>query len=375
MTRFFLPKVTPALAFDWAWTGRRSPRWGPVPGPGRDLRPVRADAAGEPVSRRRSGLRDDFALMRAAGINAIRTYHVPPEWLLDLADEHGASASSSTCPGRSTSASSRASEPRPTRSGRVRRAAESGATHPCVLAYSIGNEIPPDVVRWHGARRVERFLRRAVRRGQAGRPGRPGHLRQLPADRVPRPVVPRLRHVQRLPARPRRPSAATCSGCRTWSGDRPLVLGELGMDTLRHGEDEQADFLAGHLREAALMGAGRGVRLLLDRRLAHRRPPDRGLGVRHHRTPTGSPKRRSTPCARCSRRRLPALLAETPRVSVVVCSYNGGRTLDQCLRSLRDLDYPDYEVIVVDDGSTDDTRAIARAFPRRSGRSTRRTGA
>src|SRR5262249_8555513 len=42
----------------------------------------------------------------------------------------------------------------------------------------------------------------------------------------------------------------------------------------------------------------------------------------------------------------------------VVCTYNGGRTLEQCLRSLRALDYPNYEVVVVDDGSTDDTPAI-----------------
>jgi hypothetical protein len=58
-----------------------------------------------------------------------------------------------------------------------------------------------------------------------------------------------------------------------------------------------------------------------------------------------------------------ALLARTPRVSVVVCSYNGGKTLEQCLRSLQALDYPDYEVIVVDDGSTDDTGEILARFP------------
>ena len=60
----------------------------------------------------------------------------------------------------------------------------------------------------------------------------------------------------------------------------------------------------------------------------------------------------------------PELLTASPRVSVVVCTYNGGRTLRQCLESLEDLDYPDYEVIVIDDGSTDDTRSILSGFPR-----------
>src|SRR5947207_12006077 len=32
---------------------------------------------------------DDFARMRAVGVNAVRTYHVPPDWLFHLADEAG----------------------------------------------------------------------------------------------------------------------------------------------------------------------------------------------------------------------------------------------------------------------------------------------
>src|SRR2546429_326768 len=35
------------------------------------------------------------------------------------------------------------------------------------------------------------------------------------------------------------------------------------------------------------------------------------------------------------------------RFSIVVCTYNGGRTISSCLRNLMSLDYPDYEVIVV----------------------------
>ena len=57
------------------------------------------------------------------------------------------------------------------------------------------------------------------------------------------------------------------------------------------------------------------------------------------------------------------LLPVRPRVSVVVCSYNGGRTLEKCLQSRVGLEYPEYEVILVDDGSTDDTPEIAARFP------------
>src|SRR5262245_797298 len=50
--------------------------------------PFAANAEGDPfpVPER---VRIDFGLMQAIGVNAIRTYHVPPEWFLDLADEHG----------------------------------------------------------------------------------------------------------------------------------------------------------------------------------------------------------------------------------------------------------------------------------------------
>ena len=36
--------------------------------------------------------------------------------------------------------------------------------------------------------------------------------------------------------------------------------------------------------------------------------------------------------------------------------YNAATTLDECLSSLIKLDYPNYEVIVVNDGSTDQSR-------------------
>src|SRR5882672_1257294 len=50
--------------------------------------PFAANPDGEPFPEP-DRVGDDFARMRAAGINSIRTYHVPPDWLLDRADEQG----------------------------------------------------------------------------------------------------------------------------------------------------------------------------------------------------------------------------------------------------------------------------------------------
>lgn len=49
-----------------------------------------------------------------------------------------------------------------------------------------------------------------------------------------------------------------------------------------------------------------------------------------------------------------------PRISIIVPAYNEGKLLRETIQSLLQQDYPDYEVVIVDDGSTDDTRAIAR---------------
>lgn len=59
----------------------------------------------------------------------------------------------------------------------------------------------------------------------------------------------------------------------------------------------------------------------------------------------------------------PPALPKTPMVSVVICAYNAERTMRPCLESLRKLEYPNYEVIIVDDGSRDRTAEISMDFP------------
>jgi len=51
------------------------------------------------------------------------------------------------------------------------------------------------------------------------------------------------------------------------------------------------------------------------------------------------------------------------RISVVIPVYNGADTLGGCLEALYASTYKDFEVIVVDDGSTDATREVASRYP------------
>jgi len=54
---------------------------------------------------------------------------------------------------------------------------------------------------------------------------------------------------------------------------------------------------------------------------------------------------------------------DRPKISVIVPAYNASETLDTCLRSVFASSFKDFEIIVVDDHSTDDTSAIARSMP------------
>ncbi|MFC6864709.1 glycosyltransferase [Halomicroarcula sp. GCM10025817] len=52
----------------------------------------------------------------------------------------------------------------------------------------------------------------------------------------------------------------------------------------------------------------------------------------------------------------------SPKVSVVVTAHNYAKYLEACLNSAVNQTYDDYEVVVVDDGSTDETPEILREY-------------
>jgi GT2 family glycosyltransferase len=243
----------------------------------------------------------------------------------------------------------------------VQQAVERARDHPCVLAYSICNEIPANIVRWYGARRIQRFLAELA---DVARQADPQCL--VTYANYPPTEYLELSFADfttfNVYLHDRETFRRYLFRLQNLVGDRPLLLGELGMDTLRHGERAQADFLAGHLREVILTGlAGAFIFSWTDDwHTGGHAIRDWAFGI----TGTDRSPKASYHALREVLTAAPsALLAQAPRVSVVVCTYNGGRTLEQCLRSLLTLDYPNYEVIVVDDGSTDDTPAILARFP------------
>jgi GT2 family glycosyltransferase len=301
---------------------------------------------------------EDFAAMAATGINSIRTYEPPPAWMLDTALEHGLQVMVGLAweqhlafledPDRSRDIAAR-----------VRVEVERCEAHPAILCYSVGNEIPAPIVRWHGKRAVERFIERLFHEAKEADPeGLVTYVNYPSTEYLELPFLDLAAFNVYLE------DEATYVGyldrLQNISGDRPLLLTEVGIDSRRHGEDGQARVLDWQLRRGFAAGAAgafvfawtdewhRGGHDVLDWDfgvVGRGREPKPALEV----------LRRAYATAPFGDE------GGWPAVSVVVCTYNGAGTLDECLEAAGALNYPDFELIVVVDGGGDGCAEIARA--------------
>jgi cellulose synthase/poly-beta-1,6-N-acetylglucosamine synthase-like glycosyltransferase len=304
--------------------------------------------------------KDDFKLLRELGANTLRLYRVPPRWFLDLAEEHALKLLVDVPWHKDACFLDSATGHQDARAA-VRAAALACATHPAVLALSVVNEIPADIVRWSGPARIGAFLEELIDIVKSVDADCLGTFASFPpteylragnADFItfnvylhqPRPFENYLHRLQSL------------------AGEKPLLLGETGLDSLREGEEAQAATLEWQVESAFRCGlAGVMIYSFTDEWFKDGRlVPDWNFGLTtRNRVPKPAFERVQRAFAVAPHFPLPA----QPRVSVVVASYNGARTLKTCLDSLSRLHYPDYEVILVDDGSTDATPQIASLYP------------
>lgn len=304
----------------------------------------------------------DFAQMAANGINTVRTYTPPPRMLLDMAYQHGLYVMLGLAADQYVGfLTDRRGAPDIVEE--VRAKVRICAGHPALLCYAIGNEIPASFVRWLGHRRVERYLESLYRAIKTEDPGGLVTYVSYPStEYLQLPFLDLLCFNVYLEASDR--LDAYLARLQNLAGDRPLMLSEIGLDSLRHGEDAQAYALDWQVRAAFAGGcAGAIVFSWTDEWFTG---GTRGTDVDDWKFGITDQDRRPKPALAAVRQAFSEVPFPPgqpwPRISVVVCSYNGARTIGGCLEGLMRLEYPDFEVIVVDDGSTDRTADIAAAY-------------
>ena len=55
-------------------------------------------------------------------------------------------------------------------------------------------------------------------------------------------------------------------------------------------------------------------------------------------------------------------MIENPKVSVIIPTYNRAHLIGKAINSVISQTYQDYEIIVVDDASTDNTKEVVKGF-------------
>jgi len=303
----------------------------------------------------------DFEQIVLVGANTVRVYHVPDIWFLDLAAEHKLKLFIDV-PWNKHLCFLESSQHRRAAHQAVRKAVLSCAKHPAVFGFSIANEIAPDIVRWSGSTRVAEFIDELVQEAKQADPQCLCTFTNYPPTEFLHPqcldfICFNVYLHQELAFK------SYLARLQMAAESKPLLLGELGFDSLREGEERKSRMLSWQIESTFRSGlAGAVVFSFTDdwwRNGEQIRDWQMGLTT-VERKPKLSYRAVETAFLNAPR----FGLARYPKVSVVVASYNAERTLKACLDSLQCLNYPDYEVFLVDDGSSDATSQIAFLYPK-----------
>jgi O-antigen biosynthesis protein len=302
----------------------------------------------------------DFAQIAANGLNTVRTYTTPERWLLDTALRHGLRVMVGLSWWEQHLASLNDNKRVESIKEHVRAGVSSCVGHPAILCYVIGNEIPAPIVRWYGRRRVERFLKELYEIAKAEDPeGLVTYVNYPTTEYLQLPFLDFVSFNVYLEEQQR--FEAYLARLHNIAGNRPVLMGEIGLDSRSNGEDAQAHSLKWQIRTALAAGcAGAVVFSWTDEWFTggyEIEDWDFGLTDRDR-----CPKPALATVKEAFTEAPHSADQPWPHLSVIVCSHNGEHTLPDCLEGLLDLEYLDFEVIVVDDGSTDSTADIVREY-------------
>ena len=320
----------------------------------------------------RDRVKRDFIDIADNGFTVVRTYIDPPGDVVELAADTGLHLLAGVFwpDWRYLLGASRRQCREVARAGvtAVRRAARELAGAEPIMGLCVGNEVPADVVRFVGARHVAAVIAELADAARDEDPDRLVTYGNYPtAEYLPLSGLDFLTFNVFL----ERPAdlRSYLSHLHTVAGDLPVVLGETGLDAGPgpaggDGEAAQAAALDWQLETAVERGvAGTCVFSWTDEWWVG----DAAVEGWHFGLTRAD--RSPRPALEVARRWNAATVADLrapdgwPGISVVVCAYNAAATLDECLRHTCGLDYPNLDVVVIDDGSTDRTAAIAARHP------------
>lgn len=322
--------------------------------------PFSRNESGEPYPSRER-LFHDFAHIRSLHFNTVRLYELPSPGVLEAAEANGLRL---LCGIPWTDHVDFLADPalRLQIRNQVVEAVTRLKTFPQVIGFLVGNEVEKTLVRWMGPAQVRNFLDDLI---TAGKEAAPDHLFSYATYPSTEYLIPSRADFLAVNVYLEEPDAFRryLRRLQNLAGDKPLVITEFGLDVAAHGEQAQANvfcWFRSVCEEEAV--AGTVWFSYTDEWQRGEEPVTKwkfGLVDAGRRERPVCEWIRNVPGAAAASQET----RQQPRISVIVCTFNGTATLRACLQSLQTLNYPDYEVLLVDDGSTLDIGGIAQGFP------------